>query len=207
MPMVPEPTDEDLAARAGAGDESAFEALFRRHAPGLREQVRRRLPGLLRRKVAESDVIQMAYMGVHRSLPSFVDRGEGSFRAWLSRIVDHKVRDILRRYVGCEKRALDLESSGPLVSDGDRMPGAGPTPSAVAVCEELRERILLAMEELSEDYRHVLRLVQEEGLTLTEAGRRMGRSAGAAEKLYGRALAKLALAIREGEGGPGEEGR
>jgi DNA-directed RNA polymerase specialized sigma24 family protein len=75
------------------------------------------------------------------------------------------------------------------------------------VGEGLREGILLAMEELPEDYRHVLRLVQEEALTLTEAGRRLGRSAGAAEKLYGRALAKLALAIREGESGPGEEGR
>ena len=64
--------DEHLAARAREGDAHAFEVLFDRYAPALRAQVRRQLPGLLRRKVAESDVIQMAYLGAHQGLDGFV---------------------------------------------------------------------------------------------------------------------------------------
>ena len=41
----------------------------------------------------------------------------------------------------------------------------------------------------------VIELVQAQGLTLAEAGARMGRSAGAAEKLYGRATAQLSRQI------------
>ncbi|MHC4470045.1 MAG: RNA polymerase sigma factor [Planctomycetota bacterium] len=203
MNAEPHLLDEELVARARTGDESAFEALYSRHAPALRQQIHHRLPALLRRKVAESDVIQMAYLGVHQGLQGFSDRGEGSFKAWLRKIVDHKVRDLLRRYVHTEKRSVRQEVSGPLVSEGDRAAKPGPTPSAVAVGEELKAQVLEAMRALPEDYRRVIRLVQEEGLTLSAAGERMGRSTGAAEKLYGRALARLAILI-QGEGdGPG----
>ena len=42
----------------------------------------------------------------------------------------------------------------------------------------------------------VIRLVHVEGLTLVDAGARMGRSADAARKLYGRALAAMAERLR-----------
>jgi len=43
--------------------------------------------------------------------------------------------------------------------------------------------------------RDVIRLVQEERLTFEEAGARLGRSADAARKLYGRAVLAFAAAF------------
>jgi RNA polymerase sigma-70 factor (ECF subfamily) len=133
----------------------------------------------------------MAYLNVHRSLGRFVDQGTGSFHAWLERIVDRRITDVLRQYVGTARRGLAHEVSGPQPLSGSRRPARQPTPSVVAVGEELRRAIEAAIAQLPEDYRRVLRLVQGEGLTLAEAGDRMGRSAGAAKQLYSRALGRL----------------
>lgn len=190
-----DPTDEDLALRAQAGDEDAFRLLFERHAPTLRRQIERRLPPLLRRKVDGSDVVQMAYLSVHRGLGAFESRGDGSFRAWLDQIVEHKVLYVVRQYVGAAKRGLDREETG---SFHQRAPGAAarePTPSGVAAAEELRTRIEGAIARLPAHYREVLHLVQRDGLTLAQAGERLGRSAAATAKLYGRALARLAESV------------
>ena len=83
--------DEELAGLAQAGDDRAFETLFDRHAPTLRRQIDVRLPRLLRRKVDASDIVQMAYIGVHGSLDKFESRGDGSYRAWLDQIVEQRL--------------------------------------------------------------------------------------------------------------------
>jgi RNA polymerase sigma-70 factor (ECF subfamily) len=193
-------SDEALAKRAGDGDQEAFRLLFERHAPALREQVRRRLPKLLRRKVAESDVLQMAYLSVHQSLENFADRGRGSFRAWLDKIVEHRILDVLRHYVQTSKRSLQREVSRPRGQGATDVPGAEPTPSVVAIGEELRRTIEAAMAQLPEDYKTVLHLVQGEGLALAEVAERMSRSAGAAKQLYARALNRLSEQIHASNG-------
>ena len=53
------------------------------------------------------------------------------------------------------------------------------------------------MRALPDDYRNVLRMALEDGLTLKEAARRMGRSHEAVKKLYGRALARLARELKD----------
>jgi len=199
MSREAEPTDEALAAQARQGDEGAFRALFERHAPELRRRVRRQLPGLLRRKVAESDVIQMTYLRVHQNLDRFESRGDGSFRAWIERIVENQVADLLRRYVQTAKRGLFHEVSGPQPLSGNRRPAAEPSPSRVAVGNELQEEIRKAMAGLPEDYQRILRLVQGDGLPLAEAGERMDRSAGAAKQLYARAVARLSTLVNGNE--------
>ena len=88
--MSQRPTDELLARRAQGGDDEAFKELFDRHAPTLGRRIHARIPPLLRRKVDEADVLQMAYLSVHNDLDSFEPRGDGSFRAWLDSIVEHR---------------------------------------------------------------------------------------------------------------------
>lgn len=197
MSKEAEPTDESLAEQARNGDERAFQKLFDRHSPHLRRRVRRQLPALLRRKVAESDVIQMTYLRVHQSLDRFESRGPGSFRAWIERIVENQVADQLRRYVRTAKRGLANEISGPQPLSGNRLPAAQATPSLIAAGHELQEQITEAMARLPADYQLVLKLVQGEGLTLTEAGERMERSHGAAKQLYARAVARLSRMVTD----------
>ena len=199
-----ESTDEALAQRAREGDEDAFRELFDRYAPVLRKRVRRRLPALIRRKIAESDVVQMAYMSVHKSLPQYREQGEGSFRAWLWRILDRRIADVLRRYVETSKRSIGREVSGPQPLSGARRIGREGTPSVIASGEELRSAIATALDHLSKDHRRILQLVQADGLTLSEAGKSMGRSTGAAKQLFARALSRLRRLVREG-GGSGDD--
>lgn len=184
-------SDEVLVARARDGDESAFRELFERYGPTLKARIHRRLPAALRRKVSESDVLQMAYLGAFRNLSGFAARGQGAFRAWLAQIVDHKVKDLLRRYVASAKRSVRREVSRPGRMETCNVPGRTASPSQHAMATELEQRIHASMAVLPDRYRTILQLVQEEGLTLAEAGRRMGCSAKASEKLYGRALSKL----------------
>jgi DNA-directed RNA polymerase specialized sigma24 family protein len=51
---------------------------------------------------------------------------------------------------------------------------------------------------LSEDHATVIRLVHREGLTLVEAGRRMGRTPDATRMLYGRAIGRIASRMPDG---------
>lgn len=195
-----EPPDEVLAARAREGDEIAFQILVDRHAPQLRQRIRRKLPATLRRKVSESDVLQVAYLAAHDRLARFEERGQGSFRAWVNQIVDHKVLEVLRRYLATAKRSVDREVSRGNRPDTHNLGAHVASPSEHAVAGELQAKTRDAMRTLPDDYREILRLVQDEGFTLAEAGSRMDRSAGAAEKLYGRAIYRLTKAVLGKEG-------
>ncbi len=192
-------TDEELVRRIRAGDESAYEELFARHASRLRGMIRRRLPANLRRKEAESDVIQEAWLGAFQKLPDFEDRGDGSFRAWFLQIADHKMNDSLRRYVGTAKRGLDREITRQHRAETRDFRSPDPSPSCAAMASELEARVEAAFARLPPDYAEVLRLVQQKGLTLADAAKEMGRSKAAVSKLYGRALSRLASLVEESE--------
>ena len=192
--------DGEWIARVQAGDEVAARQLFDVYMPTLRARVRRKLPAAVRRKVAESDVIQEAYLAAFLSLGDFEDRGEASFKRWLGKILEHKILDEVRRYFGTRKRDARREQSTTGSSPDMGKPASDPSPSMHAMAAEERAAMWQAVDGLAQDYRTILRLVHQEGLNLTEAGARMGRSPDAARKLYGRAVAKLTDGLHEGDG-------
>ena len=201
---VPQPalSDEELARRARAGDEAAARALFDRHADDLRARVRRRLPANLRAKVGESDVVQETCIAAFLNLDAFEARGDGAFKGWLLKILEHKVLDEVRKFAQSEKREVGREvAAGTSVirlagSSGD------PSPSAAAIGAEDRARLAAAKARLAEPYREILRLVHEERRPLADAGARLGRSAEAARKLHARAVLALAEEMREDRAAP-----
>jgi RNA polymerase sigma-70 factor (ECF subfamily) len=202
MSGTPDPSDEDLVRRVREGDESAARSLFDRHAAALRAQVRRKLPDELRAKVGESDVVQEAYLAAFLRMTRFEDRGDGSFARWLRGILEHKVLDEVRRHGDAQKRAARRETR---IRTQDERPGLSArqrTPSAELAAAEDAAAFREQVARLPEDYRAVLRLVHDEGLTLADAGARMGRSPDAARMLYGRAVAKLTKELGRGPGGP-----
>ena len=185
--------DGESIRRIQEGDEAAARTLFERYVPALRAQVRRNMPPSMRRKVAESDMIQEAYLAAFLSLGNFEDRGEEAFRSWLAKILQHKIQDEVRRYFGTSKRDPRRERSESVV--GQPLPAAttdsDPSPSMQAMASEERAAMWSAVDQLPTDYAQIIRLVHRDGLTLTEAGARMDRKADAARKLYGRAVARL----------------
>jgi RNA polymerase sigma-70 factor (ECF subfamily) len=189
--MAGEPSDEELVGRALRGDREAESMLCGRHEAALRARARQRLPRTVRRKVAESDVIQEAYLTALARLDEFEDRGSGSFLAWVQGIVDHKAREAARRHAGTAKRAVAREVTRGARGDTNGFPGPFPPPSQVAMGHEAEALLKRAMTQLPEDYRTVLHLVYEDGRSFDEVAQRMGRSRDAVRVLYGRALARL----------------
>jgi RNA polymerase sigma-70 factor (ECF subfamily) len=194
MPERTEPSDEELTRRVLAGDGDAAGVLFDRHAAALRASVRARLPAALRAKLGESDVVQEAWLAAYMSLGKFEDRGDGSFNAWLRTILDRKLVDEVRRHTDAAMR--DARREERLATDAGVAATDQPSPSAEIVAAEESAAVRAAVAELPSDYAVVIRLIHQEGLTLVEAGTRMGRSADAVRKLYGRALACLVDGIR-----------
>ena len=195
-------SDEKLARYAQRGDQDAFRVLFDRHAERLKPRIRPRLNGILRRKVAESDVIQMTYLSAHQSLARFEDRGAGSFRAWLDQILEHRLKDVVRRFVIAEKRGIHREVTGPEPADPGRYPSPQRTPSMIASGAEFRRAVEEAIPDLPAPYREILELVQGRGLSLAEAGEELSKSRGAAKQLYARALGRLRELVRKRKGEP-----
>jgi len=175
-----------------AGDESAFHRLFDRHVPALSARVRRMLPAAVQRKVSVADVVQEARIAAHGRRRDFENRHANALRAWLLKIAELKARHALRRFGTTAKRATAREQSRNGAAEAAAPVDPGPSPSQAAMDAELSAVALRAMAALPPDYREVLRLARIEGLTLAEAGSRMGRSREAAKKLYGRALVKFA---------------
>lgn len=84
---VPAPaSDEELAARAAAGDGLAFEDLVRRHQNHVYGLVRR----LTGDEADAADVLQETFLLVHRRLSTF--RGEARFATWLYSIATNAAR-------------------------------------------------------------------------------------------------------------------
>jgi RNA polymerase sigma-70 factor (ECF subfamily) len=133
----------------------------------------------LREKVESVDVLQDAYLTAHRDFASFTYTDDSAFLRWLCRIIDHRIRD-LGDHFGAQKR------------QPAELPQSAPTGPATALDRaEHRAKVAAALDGLSDDHRQVLLLRYFEGLSAEEAGKRMGRSAGAVRKLTARALSEL----------------
>ncbi len=182
-------TDEALIRRVRDDrDERAFETLFERHAADLAARVRRILSPALRRRVSVADVLQEARITAFAGCARFEPRGEGGPRKWLLRIAELKARAAFRRHAGTAKRAAVREVPRGGRRDTSGFAALGPSPSETASAREQHDAALRALEALPPDYREVLRLTRMEGLSLAEAGTRMGRTREAVKKLSGRAM-------------------
>lgn len=189
--MSERPDDEDLVRQAQAGDHRALTVLMHRYQALLTRHAERQLPASLRPRVSIADVLQEAQVVVHERNHEFEDRGEGAFRNWLLKIVDFKVKEVLRRHLATAKRAVGREVPRSTSVRTAHFVSGEPSPSQVAVGEELQGIARRAMNALPGDYRQVLKLTREQGMSLREVAACMGRSREATKKLYGRALSRF----------------
>jgi len=196
---TPEPSDEELVRRVRSGDEAAARLLFDRHLPALRAKARARLPNAVRGKVGASDVVQEAWLSAFTAIGDFEHAGDGSFAAWLRKIVERKVADEVRRHARVKKRSAKREVR--FATAAERLePDLGQqTPSQAAGDAEESAALRAVVDELAGDHATVIRLVHQEGLTLVDAGRRMGRTPDATRMLYGRAIQRLAARLDRDE--------
>ena len=157
----------------------------------LARRIDRELPARLHRKVAVSDVLQESLITAFDSREDLREISERAFRSWLLTIAEHKVLEALRHHEATQKRSAKREVTRGLRRETSAYSARQASPSQAAVGAELHSLAQHAMRRPRPDYREVLRLAQQEHLSLVETAERMGRSHEATKKLYGRALTRF----------------
>lgn len=166
--------------------------------PYLKAIARAELPESLQSRVDDSDIVQETLLLACRSMPA-EPMMEGEQRAWLRQILRNRVADVIRFHL---RQRRDVRKDVHAVS----FPAIKDSPSSQVRHSESIEQVRSALESLSPDDRTVLLLRQQHGLSFSEIGEQMGRSADAARMLWGRAilrLLKLVERVEEPDAGHG----
>ena len=166
-----EATDEqrraeaELVDRSRRGDQKAFRILVERY----QRRVFSLAFGLLKDPDEARDISQEAFLKAHRHLGSF--QGTASFYTWLYRITVNLCIDRKRRVGRGSEVELDERLSHRQVGSPADVLSAQKlsfNPQRVAQSSELRQRILVALSQLSDQHRTVLILREVEGLSYKE---------------------------------------
>lgn len=181
-----DPPDDQLAARAIAGDERAFAWLMRRHKDALYRFIRRYTGN----SDEAYDLLQETFAAAWAALKRY--DAARSFPAWLRSIALNKCRDWSRR------RAVRrwLTRSDPLDSQaGLNLADEAPSPEAAVVERQRLSRLDRAVANLPQGLKEPLILTALEDLSHEEAGRILGLTAKAVELRVYRARKALAEAL------------
>ncbi len=197
-----------LVRRAQDGDAQALNDLFTRYHTLMVEVARRRLGPRLRLKEEPDDLAQTTFREATRDFKRYEYRGEQSLLKWLIQILQNKIRD-KAEYYSASKRDTSLETTLEPTSntDGDLLPGLDMIASdELSVTRtvsrgERFEHLRRGLEQLNPEYRQAITMVFFQGLSLREAGQRLGgRSEDALRMMLRRAEAKLADILRTNVG-------
>jgi len=183
-----EPSDEALAARAAAGDNSAFEAIVGRYQARIY-----RLACRLTSDTDAPDVLQETFLQIYRHLPSF--RGESRFGTWLYRIATNAA--LMHRRARTRRPAESLDVYLPRF-DAQGKHAATPAELQVAShADELLDRQFLAekardvMARLPDLYRDAFVLRDLEEMSTAEVAHALGLEAATVRQRVHRARLML----------------
>ena len=181
--------DRALVERAQKGDRDAFRQLVERHQ-------RRAFAiaiGLVRDENDAREIVQEAFLRVHRSLHKF--QGTSSFFTWLYRIVKNLSIDLMRKPARREQELFD----DPQVADDAAFPFIsridGADPAEVVRRTEIAERIQAALDALPPYHRSVIIMREVEGMSYQEMAEAMDVSKGTIMSRLFHARQKLQRAL------------
>ncbi len=161
-------TDSELVRFVCEGDETAFELIFERH--------KARVVAIAGRFFQEGveDVLQECFARAYFALPNFVDRGQGSFAAWIAKIAFNACYDELRKRGRRRESPIDdlTEAEVHTVRALTTQP-EGISVESWMVTRDLANRLLA---QLSPEDRLVLVLLDVEALSVAEIGEVMNWS-------------------------------
>lgn len=185
----PESSDEALAARAAAGDSSAFESLVTRYQARA-YRLAYRLVGV---EGDAQDALQEAFLQVFRKLGSF--RGEARFATWLYRIVTNAA--LMQRRSRSRRPTEPLDGYLPRFDESGQH-AATPAEIAAASCVEerldrraLARRARAGIDRLPESYRSAFVLRDLEELPTAEVAAVLGLEPAAVRQRVHRARLML----------------
>jgi len=189
-------TTAGLVARAKAGDDAAYDALFAVAAERARLFVRLRLGPALRTKLDVDDVLQEAYLEAHRSFGSFRYQGDGAFSRWLCRIIENRIRGLADHHDAKKRRAPEAMQRISRIEH--RVAAARTGPQTAVLRGEQSARLVAAMDALDDAERETLLLRFFQDRTIDQIAHLTGRSPSAVRRLLGRSTRRLGTLLLDG---------
>lgn len=183
--------------QARAGSSEALGALFEGCRKYLLLIANRELDSDLRPRTSASDLVQESFVEVQRGFKNFRGNTEEDLFGWLHSILHNRLANAVRNHRYTAKRTVDREQPLEATPREHLDPSDEPTPSDVALVRDEERRLNLALAQLDETDRTVIRLRSWERLSFQEIGERLDRSAEAARKLWGRAVRRLEHVLHE----------
>jgi len=176
-------SDAELARDARAGSEAAYRELVTRYAtPAVNFTYR-----LVRDRALAEDLAQEGFLRVYQRLETF-DSGR-RFSSWFFQVLRNVTIDYLRVHRIPTASLDELEENGRGVPVADR---EGPSPEELAGQGELAAAMSAALSRLRPEYREVVVLRYQEGLTQPEIAQMLGLPAGTVKTYLHRARKELA---------------
>lgn len=194
---------EHLLCLARAGDRTALGQLLEHYRGYLHLMARVQIGRHLQGKVDPSDIVQESFLEAHKDFAQFQGQSEGELVAWLRRILVTNLANLVRYYVGTQRRDVRLERQlHEEIEQSSRVLDRAlvakiSSPSQQAAHRELAVLLAEALTQLPDDHREVIILRHLEGLTFPEVSQRMGRSLDVVKKLWPRALARLRRVLED----------
>jgi RNA polymerase sigma-70 factor (ECF subfamily) len=177
-------SDEVLMEAYVAGDRSAFDVLFHRHAPVVL--------GLMRRHVRSDDeakeLLQQTFLLLHRARLDY--RHGAALKPWLFTIAMNCVRGHHRSKGRRREAELTPEIESSLVS-------SDPPPEAIEESRRARERLRRALARLPDGQREVIELHWFQGRPFQEIADILGASLSAVKVRAHRGYARLRALLEE----------
>ncbi len=197
--MGDEAAERELIERAASGDAGAWHELVGRFEGRLKRMVQLRLNRRLQGRLDEADVLQEAFLEVHRKLPEYVAAPVLPPFLWVRHLTGLKLAEVHRRHLGTLARDADRELTlhrGGLpeadsASLAAQLMGALTSPSQAVQRAELRLHVQAALAELDPTDREVLALKHFEQLSTAEMAAVLGLSKAGAGHRYVKAVKRL----------------
>ena len=171
-------TERELLEAIRHGDRAALRRLYDRYSGYAMAVGLRYVP----ERDSVRDVLQDSFVRILTSISSFNYRGEGSLRAWVTRIVSNTAIDHLRR----QQPMLFLDAAYDVADDD------GPDPQPEGVPPDVLTKLI---SKLPPGYRMVLNLYVFEQLSHKEIGQLLDITPQTSASQYSRAKQTLARLI------------
>ena len=177
-------TEQELVARARAGDDEAFAQLMRDNETRI-YNLTLRMTG---NPEDAMDLAQEAFLNAWRGLKFF--KGDSAFSTWVYRLASNACIDFLRR----KKRRQDVDLPMPTDEEDDSQPDVPDDrfrPELELERQELRRAVAHGLMQLSDEHRQVLVMRELNGLSYQEIADVLDLEAGTVKSRIARARISL----------------
>lgn len=194
----PSDINDSLIQQAASGDQDALNGLIQHVSPQVYRMTVARLSPRQHQWHAVDEIVQESLLALTKGLSGLEHRTVSGLRGYLSRIVENKVVDRIRREgkPGARTGSLQsLHSTVAHVSDaaqfGQLLSASGVGPRTALGEREQVQLLLTELAQLKEEHRQVITLAMFDQLKTAEIAQRMNISRPAASMLLIRAMTAL----------------